>query len=88
MHCPGATHRKGVPLMTSDFTQELAAGDVSSPISSDPDSLLNEAQTSLLLGVSVRTLQGWRLRGCGPGIVKAGRMESNTTQYTAQRTEQ
>ena len=43
------------------------------PIPTDPDALLNESQASQLLGVSVRTLQGWRLRGGSPVYVKVGR---------------
>lgn len=40
----------------------------------DPDVLLTEQQTAILLGVSVRGLQGWRLRGGGPQYVKCGRL--------------
>ncbi len=43
------------------------------PILTDPDSLLTEVQAATLLGFSVRTLQGWRLRGGGPRIIKVGR---------------
>lgn len=34
---------------------------------------LNEGRTAELLGVSVRTLQNWRLRGGGPRYLKLGR---------------
>jgi len=36
-------------------------------------SFLNETQAAELLGVSVRTLQAWRVRGGGPVFVKLGR---------------
>jgi phage terminase Nu1 subunit (DNA packaging protein) len=41
--------------------------------SSDPDAALNENQAAEFLGVSVRTLQAWRVRGGGPLYVKFGR---------------
>lgn len=34
------------------------------------DALLNETAVARILGMSVRTLQGWRLRGEGPPFVK------------------
>jgi predicted DNA-binding transcriptional regulator AlpA len=34
--------------------------------------LLSETQTAEFLGLSTRTLQGWRLRGCGPAYIKVG----------------
>jgi predicted DNA-binding transcriptional regulator AlpA len=36
------------------------------------DPLLNEHEAAALLGVSVRTLQNWRLRGGGPPYQKLG----------------
>ena len=39
-------------------------------VSQDPDSLLNEQQAAGLLGVTVRTLQKWRVRGGGPRFVR------------------
>jgi predicted DNA-binding transcriptional regulator AlpA len=39
----------------------------------DPDAALNENQAAEFLGVSVRTLQAWRVRGGGPPYVKIGR---------------
>lgn len=36
------------------------------------NSLLNEDQTAALLGVSPRTLQGWRVRGGGPRFIALG----------------
>jgi predicted DNA-binding transcriptional regulator AlpA len=39
----------------------------------DPDAALNENQAAEFLGVSVRTLQAWRVRGGGPLYVKLGR---------------
>jgi hypothetical protein len=41
--------------------------------SSDLDAALNENQAAEFLGVSVRTLQAWRVRGGGPPYVKIGR---------------
>jgi hypothetical protein len=35
--------------------------------------LLTEQQAAALLGVTVKTLQGWRYRGGGPAFVKLGR---------------
>ncbi len=40
---------------------------------SDLDYAINEAQAAEFLGVSVRTLQAWRVRGGGPPYVKIGR---------------
>ena len=40
---------------------------------SDPDHAINENQAAEFLGVSVRTLQAWRVRGGGPPYVKIGR---------------
>lgn len=39
----------------------------------DPDAACNEMHAAALLGVSVRTLQAWRVRGGGPPYVKIGR---------------
>ena len=39
----------------------------------DLDALLTEQETCGLLGLSVRTLQNWRLRGGGPAYLKCGR---------------
>jgi hypothetical protein len=43
------------------------------PIAADLDAALNENQAAEFLGVSVRTLQAWRVRGGGPPYVKIGR---------------
>lgn len=37
------------------------------------ESLLDEEQAAGILTVRVKTLQSWRLRGCGPIYVKLGR---------------
>ena len=42
------------------------------PIPADDDALLYEAEAAYLLGESVRTLQGRRIRGNGPHFVKLG----------------
>jgi hypothetical protein len=41
--------------------------------SSDFDAALNESQAAEFIGVSVRTLQAWRVRGSGPPYIKIGR---------------
>jgi hypothetical protein len=45
----------------------------STSIATDPDAALNETQAAEFLGVSVRTLQAWRVRGGGPRYCKIGR---------------
>jgi phage terminase Nu1 subunit (DNA packaging protein) len=45
----------------------------STSIAADPDAALNENQAAEFLGVSVRTLQAWRVRGGGPVYCKIGR---------------
>ena len=40
---------------------------------SDPDYAINENQAAEFLGVSVRTLQAWRVRGGGPKFCKISR---------------
>lgn len=35
-----------------------------------PEPLWNETQTARFLGVEARTLQSWRLKGCGPRFVR------------------
>ena len=42
-------------------------------LSDDPDHLLREEDVAELLNLSVRTLQSWRLRSCGPPFVQVGR---------------
>jgi hypothetical protein len=42
-------------------------------ITTDLDAGLNENQAANFLGVSVRTLQAWRVRGGGPRYMKIGR---------------
>jgi hypothetical protein len=45
----------------------------STSIAADLDAALNENQAAEFLGVSVRTLQAWRVRGGGPAYCKIGR---------------
>jgi hypothetical protein len=42
-------------------------------LASDPDAAVNENTAAEFLGVSVRTLEAWRVRGGGPPYVKIGR---------------
>lgn len=42
-------------------------------VATDLDAALNENVAAEFLGVSVRTLQAWRVRGGGPRYVKIGR---------------
>lgn len=41
--------------------------------STNPDTFLKEDQVAELLGLPVRTMQSWRLRGGGPEFYKIGR---------------
>lgn len=36
--------------------------------------LVNEDSAANFLGASVRSLQQWRVRGCGPKFIKIGRL--------------
>lgn len=38
------------------------------------DRLLSEAEVSELLGVTIKCLQDWRYRRCGPRYIKVGRL--------------
>ena len=42
--------------------------------------LLNERQVASMLGMSPRTLQGWRVLGKGPGWVKIGALVRYTPE--------
>jgi Helix-turn-helix domain len=46
---------------------------VSLPSPLDADAGCTEMQAAMFLGVSVRTLQAWRVRGGGPPFLKIGR---------------
>lgn len=48
----------------------LADGPAGRRIPQDPDSLLLPAEVAFILGVSRRTLEGWRMRGDGPRFVQ------------------
>jgi excisionase family DNA binding protein len=43
-------------------------------IPSDPDALLSETEVSDLFGISMRTLQAWRMKSGGPPFVRLGRV--------------
>ena len=45
----------------------------STSVAVDLDAAVNENQAAEFLGVSVRTLQAWRIRGGGPRYCKIGR---------------
>lgn len=51
---------------------------------SDPDSAINENHAAEFLGVSVRTLQAWRVRGGGPPYLKIGRAVRYTRRALVQ----
>jgi hypothetical protein len=53
--------------VVGEFNDSEPAG---RPIPRDPDALLFGAEMAYLLGLSVRTLEGLRLRGGGPPYVK------------------
>jgi hypothetical protein len=40
----------------------------------DPNFAVNERFAAEVLDVSVRTMQSWRVRGCGPRYVKQSRL--------------
>jgi excisionase family DNA binding protein len=46
---------------------------LSLPPPMDADAGCSETQAATFLGVSVRTLQAWRIRGGGPPFLKLGR---------------
>ncbi len=56
--------------MPKTQTAALADGPAGRPIPEHPDSLLLPSEVAAILGVSVRTLEGWRLRGGGPAFVQ------------------
>jgi hypothetical protein len=57
--------------MNKNKPRDGAVLSLSSPL--DPDAGCNEMQAAIFLGVSVRTLQAWRVRGGGPRFCKIGR---------------
>jgi hypothetical protein len=54
-------------------TQKDTCAMQATSIALDLDTALNESQAAQFLGVSVRTLQAWRVRGGGPRYCKIGR---------------
>ena len=52
------------------------------PIPTDDDALLFEAEAAYLLGESVRTVQGRRIRGDGPAYIKLGQGLRSPVRYT------
>jgi hypothetical protein len=63
---------------------------LSLPLPLDPDAGCNEMQAAIFLGVSVRTLQAWRVRGGGPRFCKISRsvryQRRALTEFMAERT--
>ena len=57
----------------SDVGPATNAEPAGRPIPSDPDALLFGAEAAYLAGLSVRTLESFRLRGNGPYFVKFSR---------------
>ena len=57
----------------TDIKQRGRAVVVSLPAPNDPEAGCTEMQAAIFLGVSVRTLQAWRIRGGGPPYAKMGR---------------
>jgi len=53
--------------------KKIGAAVVSLPAPLDHEAGCNEMQAAMFLGISVRTLQAWRVRGGGPPYVKIGR---------------
>ena len=53
---------------------QASAAVISLPTPLDPDVGCNEMQAAIFLGVSVRTVQAWRVRGGSPPYVKIGRL--------------
>jgi hypothetical protein len=49
---------------------EMAAWPAGRPVPMDPDALLHPAEASYVLGVSVRSLEAWRVRGGGPPYLR------------------
>jgi hypothetical protein len=56
------------------MTQKSNGAVVSFPVPTlDADASWDESQAAIFLGISVRTLQAWRVKGGGPPYVKIGR---------------
>ncbi len=56
--------------MPKTQTAALADGPGGRLIPEHPDSLLLPSEVAFILGVSRRTLEGWRLSGAGPAFVQ------------------
>ena len=56
--------------MPKTQTAAPADGPASRPIPTDPDALLRPSEVAFKLDVSLRTLEGWRLRGGGPAWIQ------------------
>ena len=54
----------------------------STSAAADLDAALNETQAAEFLGVSVRTLQAWRVRGGGPSTARsAARSDTSAARF-------
>jgi hypothetical protein len=71
---PGGFYSRFVLLMFAPFVIQRTESTMQlTSVAADPDAALNENQAADFLGVSVRTLQAWRVRGGGPRYCKIGR---------------
>ena len=68
--------------MPKTQTATLADGPAGRPIPEHPDSLLLPSEVAAILGVSVRTLEGWRLRGGGPAFVQISARACRYRKFT------
>lgn len=71
---PSATWPAGSNSANHDAPNDRSTNMLIATDKTDPASLLNEDDAAGFLGVSERTLQGWRVSGAGPKFVKLGRI--------------
>jgi len=73
------TLTKGIPVAAPALVGKIKRSSVAiddgpcgRPIPIDDDALLHESEAAYIYNVSVRTLQGWRIKGGGPRFIKLG----------------